>query len=131
MEPPTQREVEEKMRREYFAEFTSEVAPAQSLVGTNSPDDYDRVPWWRQGSAYSEKQRKERRSIFVFVVLANVLLHSVTGFDGVQYPGLLADFKPIALPALPFTILLPSLSLLLVFRTNTAYFRWNEARTLW
>jgi predicted membrane chloride channel (bestrophin family) len=26
---------------------------------------------------------------------------------------------------------MPALSLLLVFRTNTAYFRWNEARTLW
>ena len=31
------------------------------------------------------------------------------------------------LPALPFTILMPALSLLLVFRTNTGYSRWNEA----
>ena len=36
-----------------------------------------------------------------------------------------------SLPALPFQIAMPALSLLLVFRTNTAYFRWNEARTLW
>ena len=35
------------------------------------------------------------------------------------------------LPALPFTILMPALSLLLVFRTNTGYSRWNEARTPW
>ena len=35
------------------------------------------------------------------------------------------------LPALPFTILMPALSLLLVFRTNTGYARWNEARMLW
>jgi len=27
--------------------------------------------------------------------------------------------------------MMPALSLLLVFRTNTAYSRWNEARTLW
>ena len=26
---------------------------------------------------------------------------------------------------------MPALSLLLVFRTNTGYSRWNEARTLW
>merc|ERR1719298_52615 len=39
--------------------------------------------------------------------------------------------KDLMLPALPFTILMPALSLLLVFRTNTGYFRWNEARTLW
>ena len=32
---------------------------------------------------------------------------------------------------MPFTIAMPALSLLLVFRTNTAYARWNEARTLW
>ena len=41
-------------------------------------------------------------------------------------------FMPdFSLPALPFQIAMPALSLLLVFRTNTAYFRWNEARTLW
>merc|ERR1719310_2157763 len=40
-------------------------------------------------------------------------------------------FKDFSLPALPFSIAMPALSLLLVFRTNTAYFRWNEARTLW
>ena len=39
--------------------------------------------------------------------------------------------KDFSLPALPFQIAMPALSLLLVFRTNTAYFRWNEARTLW
>ena len=34
------------------------------------------------------------------------------------------------LPALPFTILMPALSLLLVFRTNTGYSRWNEVSEL-
>jgi len=32
---------------------------------------------------------------------------------------------------MPFTVAMPALSLLLVFRTNTGYARWNEARTLW
>ena len=27
--------------------------------------DYDRVPWWRQSSTYSEEQRKDRRTIFM------------------------------------------------------------------
>merc|ERR1719261_875877 len=116
------------MRKEYFNEFTAEVMPGTALDQPNSPEDFERVPWWRQGSAYSEKQRKDRRSIFmhkewvrhrsserfarnmktlpssginqalstelsfvtlisVGVVMANVLLHSVTGFDGIQYPG--------------------------------------------
>merc|ERR1719389_1445209 len=41
------------------------------------------------------------------------------------------NIKPLPLPALPFTIAMPALSLLLVFRCNTGYARWNEARTLW
>ena len=36
----------------------------------------------------------------------------------------------LMLPALPFTILMPALSLLLVFRTNTGYARWNEVSDL-
>merc|ERR1719506_1625566 len=43
----------------------------------------------------------------------------------------MVNMKELTLPAMPFTIAMPALSLLLVFRTNTAYFRWNEARTLW
>lgn len=37
----------------------------------------------------------------------------------------------IILPQAPVTITSFALSLLLVFRTNTSYFRWNEARTIW
>jgi predicted membrane chloride channel (bestrophin family) len=32
---------------------------------------------------------------------------------------------------IPFTLSSPALALLLVFRTNTVYARWNEARTAW
>ncbi|KAL3913433.1 MAG: hypothetical protein SGPRY_007979, partial [Prymnesium sp.] len=64
-----------------------------------------------------------------------MLLTGYQDFDGVAQAAPLADLGkflgPISLPALPFSISLPALSLLLVFRTNTAYFRWNEARTLW
>lgn len=35
------------------------------------------------------------------------------------------------MPSIFFSICMPALSLMLVFRTNTAYSRWNEARTLW
>ena len=37
----------------------------------------------------------------------------------------------LSLPALPFQLSSPALGLLLVFRTNTAYARWNEARLAW
>jgi putative membrane protein len=37
----------------------------------------------------------------------------------------------LSLPMTPFTLLAPSLGLLLVFRTNTSYGRWDEARKNW
>lgn len=72
-----------------------------------------------------------------FCVLANMLLVGYQDFHGVMHQGPLHGLGPfralqsVALPALPFTIGMPALSLLLVFRVNTAYARWNEARTLW
>jgi ion channel-forming bestrophin family protein len=37
----------------------------------------------------------------------------------------------LSFPSLPFTLTASSLGLLLVFRTNTAYSRWNSARSYW
>jgi len=143
---------------------------------SDADEDYQRVPWWKQSSTYSEEQRKDRRTIFMhddwvrhrssgrflrnlksigssginqalareltfvtsaslFVVIANMLLVSYQDLGGVTHVGPLnfldASIKALSLPALPFTIAMPALSLLLVFRTNQGYSRWNEARTLW
>ena len=75
-------------------------------------------------------------SVAVFAVAINMFVHGYQDFSGMVHPSMLDEslarnLKQIALPTLPFTIAMPALSLLLVFRTNTAYFRWNEARTLW
>jgi len=72
-------------------------------------------------------------SAAAFIVLFNCLVGSYQDFDGIAHPGALSflDLPPLSLPAFPFTIASPALSLLLVFRTNTGYARWNEARTLW
>lgn len=150
--------------------------PKEIASVTDTDLRYQRTPWWRQGSYFTEKQRKDRRTIFmhddwvrhrssdrflrnmmsigssginqalakeltfvtstaVFVVLFNMLFFNYQDLSGVSHPGPLhfldANLKAMSLPALPFSITLPALSLLLVFRTNTAYFRWNEARTLW
>ena len=39
-----------------------------------------------------------------------------------------ADTSLLALPSLPFQLSSPALGLLLVFRTNTVYSRWNQVR---
>jgi predicted membrane chloride channel (bestrophin family) len=73
--------------------------------------------------------------VAVAVCLANMLLGSWAGFGGVVHPGPLAflggNLAPIAIPAMAFSTAMPALALLITFRTNTAYGRWNEARTLW
>merc|ERR1719428_2617633 len=71
--------------------------------------------------------------IAVAVVTMNMLISGYDDFANVHHaaPLPIPFLKDLSLPALPFTIAMPALSLLLVFRTNTAYFRWNEARTLW
>lgn len=41
------------------------------------------------------------------------------------------SFPLLSIPSQPFSLLSPSLGLLLVFRTNAAYARWTEGRTVW
>ena len=56
--------------------------------------------------------------VALFVVVLNALGGGYQDFSGVMHEGPL-HCVPLMLPALPFTILMPALSLLLVFRTNT------------
>lgn len=46
-------------------------------------------------------------------------------------PSLRAYLPLLAFPGLPFSLMSPSLGLLLVFRTNTAYSRWKDSRVAW
>lgn len=71
--------------------------------------------------------------IATLVCLYNALVSGYTDFDGVKHAGPLAGsiFASLSLPMSPFTLSSPSLGLLLVFRTNTSYQRWDEARKNW
>jgi len=59
------------------------------------------------------------------------------GFDGSLHEALLKSSLQdptrfiISIPGLPFLLSSPSLGLLLVFRTNSSYARWGEARATW
>ncbi|KAL7510664.1 hypothetical protein ACHAXN_008679 [Cyclotella atomus] len=66
-------------------------------------------------------------SVVAAVILAwNYLATTSTGF-----PTDNLDLNVISLPTLPFTVSSPALGLLLVFRTNAAYFRWMSGRDSW
>lgn len=64
------------------------------------------------------------------VCVYNALANGFTDFEGVQHASLIPLDK-IGLPMAAFTLTSPSLGLLLVFRTNSAYQRWDEARKNW
>jgi len=71
-------------------------------------------------------------AVAAFVCLYNCLAGGYTDFEGVRHAALLPQGVPVlGLPLVAFTLTSPSLGLLLVFRTNTGYQRWDEARKNW
>ena len=71
--------------------------------------------------------------IATFAMLWNMLTGEYTDLVGEVHPGMLrGQYTPVlALPMNPFTLSSSFLGLLLVFRTNKAYQRWDEARKNW
>jgi putative membrane protein len=65
------------------------------------------------------------------VVVFNGLTGGYVDFEGVKHAAIIPGMQKIGLPLAAFTITSPSLGLLLVFRTNSAYQRWDEARKNW
>jgi len=69
--------------------------------------------------------------IAVFIWAWNLFLgEGYTGLDGLHHEPI-AHLPLLTLPLTPFTLASPSLGLLLVFRTNASYGRWDEARKAW
>ena len=71
----------------------------------------------------------------VLIIVWNSALFGYNDLSNVAQPGLLSteqfDFLRASLPVSIFTLSSPALGLLLVFRTNTSYSRWLEARQAW
>lgn len=72
-------------------------------------------------------------SVATFVFLWNMIAGGYTDLVGVQHGPLITSplVQVIGLPLTAFTLVSPSLGLLLVFRTNNSYKRWDEARKFW
>ncbi|CAB9526793.1 UPF0187 protein [Seminavis robusta] len=69
--------------------------------------------------------------VATFVILYNGVAGGFDGLDGTKMDPIAPFLPVIGLPLAPFTLSSPSLGLLLVFRTNTSYKRWDEARKNW
>ncbi|KAL3930813.1 MAG: hypothetical protein SGBAC_011598, partial [Bacillariaceae sp.] len=67
-----------------------------------------------------------------FVIVYNgMFVDGYTDFVGVKHEALSQSLPAFKLPMVPFTLSSGALGLLLTFRTNVSYARWNEARTAW
>jgi len=71
--------------------------------------------------------------VAIFAVLWNAITGEYQGLGGAIHDGALKNtlIPVLTLPLTPFTLSSGSLGLLLVFRTNNAYKRWDEARKNW
>jgi putative membrane protein len=73
-------------------------------------------------------------SVATLLVVWNGMVGGYTDFQGTNHAALLPEnplFFQCSIPLAMFLLSSPSLGLLLVFRTNTAYQRWDEARKNW
>lgn len=72
-------------------------------------------------------------TVSAFVVVWNAIFGDYQDLLGNFHPGPLKDsiIPILSLPLTPFTLSSSSLGLLLTFRANTAYKRWDEARKNW
>eukprot|EP00578_Thalassiosira_sp_NH16_P006524 CAMPEP_0181104038 /NCGR_PEP_ID=MMETSP1071-20121207/15204_1 /TAXON_ID=35127 /ORGANISM="Thalassiosira sp., Strain NH16" /LENGTH=434 /DNA_ID=CAMNT_0023187189 /DNA_START=86 /DNA_END=1390 /DNA_ORIENTATION=+ len=72
-------------------------------------------------------------SVAIFVCVWNLLVGGYQDLAGVMHDPIISAkwAMLVGLPLTPFTVLTPSLGLLLVFRTNASYKRWDEARKFW
>ena len=66
------------------------------------------------------------------LVTWNCIFGDYQDFTGMVHDGPMKGVLPIlSMPLAPFTLVSPSIGLLLSFRANTAYKRWDEARKNW
>ncbi|KAL7538924.1 hypothetical protein ACHAXR_009602 [Thalassiosira sp. AJA248-18] len=72
-------------------------------------------------------------SVAAFVWGWNMLVGGYQDLGGVMHDPIIQEkwAMLVGLPLTLFTVLSPSLGLLLVFRTNSSYKRWDEARKFW
>lgn len=72
-------------------------------------------------------------AVATWLCVYNALVGVYTDFEGVKHAGPLANgFLPVlSLPIAPFELSIPSLALLLVFRTNASYKRWDQTVKNW
>jgi predicted membrane chloride channel (bestrophin family) len=70
-------------------------------------------------------------AVAAFTVAYNALAIGYVDFDNIKHAAPIAHLPGLNLPISIFTLTSPTLGLLLVFRTNACYARWDDSRKIW
>jgi len=116
--------------------FRRTVYSHDDWVRHRSPDRFFRYLAAIPTSGIYKNLGREVWTLVGITMLVLVYNGFVTGYQdlsGVNHEPIWSSpfLPPLTLPLQPFTLSSPSLGLLLVFRSNTAYQRWDEARKNW
>jgi len=116
--------------------FRRTVYSHDDWVNHRSPDRFLKYLAAITSSGIYKNLAKEVWSLVAITMVVLIYNGFVTGYQdisGVGHEPIWSSpfLPPLTLPLQPFTLLSSSLGLLLVFRSNTAYQRWDEARKNW
>jgi predicted membrane chloride channel (bestrophin family) len=70
-------------------------------------------------------------AVSLLVIATNCVTAGYVDFDNVKQPPLIPHLPTFSIPISLFTLTSPTLGLLLVFRTNACYARWDDSRKVW
>lgn len=115
--------------------YRRNVFSSADWIRTRRPDRFiNNILTTPQSGIISQIQMELTFIVFVsfFIVVWNDLFSvGWVDFSGVQHDKLASFIPGIEIPLQPFSLSGSALGLLLAFRTNVSYARWNEARTAW
>jgi len=69
--------------------------------------------------------------VAALTIAVNCVTAGYVDFDNVKQPPIIPHLPTFSIPIALFTLTSPTLGLLLVFRTNACYARWDDSRKVW
>jgi len=136
LRPPKLGKAKDISYGEASRKFRRTVYSHDDWVNHRSPDRFIRNIASIGTSGIYKNLAREVWAVVAVTVIVLVYNGFVTGYQDISGAGQAPIWSspllpPLTLPMQPFTLSASSLGLLLVFRGNTAYQRWDEARKNW
>jgi len=136
LRPPKLKKAKDISYGEASRKFRRTVYSHDDWVDHRSPDRFIKYLFAIPTSAIYKSLSREVVSVVAVTMTVMIYNGCVTGYQdlsGAYHDPIWSSslLPPLTLPLQPFTLTSSPLGLLLVFRSNTAYQRWDEARKNW